>query len=89
MVNVVMNTLVSASHTSSCLQKVFVLLIQFVLKDKFLFLPILLMELKIVARHMNVYVKPLSNVKSVLKVRDPRTGQILVVKWPVRRSLLR
>ena len=75
MVNVVMNTLVSASRTSSCLQKVFVLLIQFVLKDKFLFLPILLTELKIVALHMNVYVKLLSNVKSVLKVRDPRTGQ--------------
>ena len=75
MVNVVMNMLVSASHTSSCLQKVFALLIQFVQKDKFLFLPILLMELKIVARHMNVYVKLLSNVKSVLKVRDPRTGQ--------------
>ena len=75
MVNVVMNTLVSASRTSSCLQKVFVLLIQFVLKDKCLFLPILQTELKIVAQHMNASVKPLSNVKSVLKVRDPRTGQ--------------
>ena len=75
MVNVVMNMLVSASHTFSCLQKVFVLLIRFVLKDKFLFLPILLTALKIVALHMNVYVKPLSNVKSVLKVRDPRTCQ--------------
>ena len=73
--NVVMNTLVSASRTSSCLQKVCVLLIQFVLKDKFLFLPILQTELKIVALHMNASVKPLSNVKSVLKVRDPRTGR--------------
>ena len=75
MVNVVMNTLVSASLTSSCWQKVYVLLIQFVLKDKFLFLPILQTELKIVALHMNASVKPLSNVKFVLKVRDPRTGQ--------------
>ena len=75
MVNVVMNTLVSASRTSSCWQKVYVLLIQFVLKDKFLFLPILQTELKIVALHMNASVKPLSNVKSVLKVRDPRTGR--------------
>lgn len=73
--NVVMNTLVSASLTSSCWQKVYVLLIQFVLKDKFLFLPILQTELKIVALHMNASVKPLSNVKSVLKVRDPRTGR--------------
>ena len=73
--NVVMNTLVSANLTSSCLQKVYVLLIQFVLKDKFLFLPILQTELKIVALHMNASVKPLSNVKSVLKVRDPRTGR--------------
>ena len=73
--NVVMNTLVSANLTSSCLQKVSVLLIQFVLKDKFLFLPILQTELKIVALHMNASVKPLSNVKSVLKVRDPRTGR--------------
>ena len=71
MVNVVMNMLVSASHTFSCLQKVFVLLIQCVLKDKFLFLPVLLTELKTVARHMNAYVKLLSNVKSVPKVRDP------------------
>ena len=73
MVNVVMNTLASASLMSSCLLRVFVLLIQFVLKDKFLFLLMLLTELKIVALHMNVSVKPLSNVKSVLKVRDLRT----------------
>ena len=75
MVNVVMNTLASASLMSSCLLRVFVLLIQFVLKDKFLFLSMLLTELKIVALHMNVSVKPLSNVKSVLKVRDPLTGR--------------
>ena len=74
MANVVMNMHVSANPMSSWLQKVFVLHIPCALRDKFLCLSVLLTVLKTVVQHMNVYVKRLSNVKSVLKVRDHRTS---------------